>query len=476
MHLRKIKSLINIISLIFITTIIPLQVSAATCTVSLTMAQDKTTITSGDTITRTITVKNTGRTTCKDVAYSVFYSPNEQFVSASPSPRASNYYWSIGTLASGKQATTKLVTKHVATLTDAEVRTEACASANNAADSCVESVLSVQSTTTVPVVVTPVPTTPVATSTPTATTTPPVQNPTPIASGEEKGIWVWNFPSQMNSATGDQQLQQLASHGFNVIYVTIDDYLDIATLPEGTAKETAKKTYFANLARLVTKANSLGMAVDAEGGWKDWAIAANRWKGFTLIDAAKQYNAANPQAKLRGFQYDVEPYLLSNYETNKAQVLTEFVAFIDQSADRLVGSDLKFSMAIPHFYDSAQAWTPMVTYGGVTKHTFTHLLRIMQKTPGGTILLMSYRDYFEGAGGTREIAEVEIKEATAGQYATKVIVSQETGNVDPAYVTYYGSTKAVVSSALDTINTAFKSYSGYGGVAVHYMDSFLVMK
>lgn len=469
-----------IVIAIFITTLFSTKAYAATyCALSFSTTADATSVGSGSTITRTFTVKNIGGKACREVSYSLFYSPNEQFVSSTPAPRASNYYWYVGSLNRGSQATMTLTTAHVPTVDGTEIRTEGCAAARGAQDACVSSVIPVVSETdtatstpvTIPVTTQPI-SEPVITNPTTTPTTSPA--PTPISTEKEQGMWIWNFPSQMNNATGDQQLQTLSTYGFNVVYITIDDYIDIATQPEGAAKEQVKAAYFANLARFITKANSLGIAVDAEGGWKDWAKSANRWKGFALIDAVKAYNAAYPNAKLRGFQYDVEPYLLPEYETNKAQVLTEYVAFIDQSVERLVGSDLKFTMAIPHFYDDAQAWTPAISYGGKTVHTFNHLLTILEKKPGSEILIMSYRDFFEGANGTKEISQVEIQEAVG--YSTKIIVSQETGNVDPAFVTYYGSTKAVLFDALAQIQAGFGSYTSYGGTAVHYMDSFLLMK
>lgn len=137
---------------------------------------------------------------------------------------------------------------------------------------------------------------------------------------------------------------------------------------------------------------------------------------------------------------------------------------------------MQFSVVIPHFYDAAQAWTPKIAYSGKTTHTLNHLLGILEKKPKSTILLMSYRDFFDGPNGTREISEAEIKEATQGGYATKIIVGQETGNVDPAFITFYGSTKSVVMAELVKINAGFKGYSKYGGTAVHYVDSFLELK
>jgi uncharacterized repeat protein (TIGR01451 family) len=480
-----------IISFIITSVAVPTSAFAATCVLSYDMTPKTGTITSGETITYAVTVKNIGNGMCRDVSYSIFYAENESFVSATPAPRASNYYWYVGNLSSNKRATATVTTRHNASIDGNSVNSEGCAAGRNARDACAATSVTIESSVqpivvepiTQPVVVAPIATTTTPVAPVTSTTTAPTSPiPTPtvtqpiIQKGKEQGMWVWSFPSQMNTTAGTEQMKAIASQGFNAVYITIDDYLDIAALPEGANKNTQKAAYFLNLNKFIKTAHGLGIAVDVEGGWKDWAYLANRWKGFALIDAAKEYNAAYPNAKIRAFQYDVEPYLLSEYETNKAKVLTEFVEFTDQSVNRLAGSDIKFSMAIPHFYDKNQAWTPTITYGGVTTHTFSHLLRILEKKPGSMILLMSYRDYFEGAGGTKEIALAEIQEASTGGYSTLVLVGQETGNVDPAYVTFYGSTKTVVLNMLGTISSAFGSYSNYGGTATHYIDSFLAMR
>lgn len=472
-------------SVIISSAAVPTLSFAATCTLAYEMTPKTSTVVRGESVTYAVSVKNIGSGMCRDVSYSLFYSPNETFVSATPAPRASNYYWYVGNLGSRKSVTATVTTRHDAGRAGSTINAEGCAAGRNAADSCDASTVTIasDSATSQPVTVAPVetststqPTAVISTTTQSiATTTQTFTNMTHIAKGQEKGMWVWSFPSQMNTVAGNDQLKAIASQGFNVIYVTIDDYIDIAALPDGTTKNTQKAAYFANVAKLVRSANALGIVVDLEGGWRDWAYPENRWKGFALLDAAKEYNLAYPDAKIRAFQYDVEPYILPEYETNKAAVLTQFVEFIDQSASRLVGSDVQFSMAIPHFYDSAQAWTPSISYGGTTAHTFTHLLRILEKKPGSMILLMSYRDFFEGANGTKEIAQAEIQEASSGKYSTLVIVGQETGNVDPAFVTFYGSTKTVVLNMLSTISSSFDSYSNYGGTATHYIDSYLAM-
>jgi hypothetical protein len=135
-----------------------------------------------------------------------------------------------------------------------------------------------------------------------------------------------------------------------------------------------------------------------------------------------------------------------------------------------------FSVVIPHFYDSRQAWTPSISFGGKNAFAFTHLLDILQSKPGSTLIIMAYRNYFEGDGGTRELSAAELDEAASGGYATHIVVAQETGNVEPSYVTFYGLSKSDLAGALGDIRAAFSANKNFGGVAVHYLEPFLDLK
>lgn len=278
-------------------------------------------------------------------------------------------------------------------------------------------------------------------------------------SSTEYGVWVWNSPVTMTSKKMDQVLSSAKATGFTVIYITIDDLLDYDT-----------SMYTAALAAFVTKATASGIAVDAVAGATDWAKPQNRTKGYDMIDFVTTYNQTNP--KLRGFQYDVEPYLLPEYEANKAAVLTDFVAFIDESATRLADSSLSFGVVIPHFYDSTQAWTPQVTYNGTTNYTFDHIRTILDRTPGNSIVVMAYRNFFAGANGIEELVAPEIAQSAI----TKVVVAQEVGDVEPSYVTFYGTSLATLKTVQASITDTFGTKPGYGGIAVHHLDPYLNLK
>lgn len=410
--------------------------------------------------TYTLTIKNNGDTTCQNTSVSIYYADNESFVSSSPKPSSSDYYWMLGSVKSGEKKEIKVTTLAGMSQNGQMVTTEACATADNVnEDACgvsssvfsQESVQGVSPESVVSI------------------------SPRNISTDLEYGTWVWEPPTKISDRYLNTILNTAVTHGINVIYITIDDYLEIDALDDGTKKE-AKKIEFSNaLARFVRAANAKGIEVDAEAGWRDWAEPSERYKGYVLIDYAIAYNKAYPDAKLRGFQYDVEPYLLPTYEQNKTPHLLNFVEFIDQSMDRLVYSDLRFSVVIPHFYDAKQNWTPPVTFAGKTDYTFNHILRSLDRKAGSSIILMSYRNFAVGENGSIEISKVEVDTASTG-YRTQIIVGQETGNVEPYYVTFYGTSKLRYEEEVSLILGAFSKYSGFGGIAVHYIDPFISLK
>lgn len=420
------------------------------CGLTLRATSNTGTVTSNTELSTTLVIKNEGKSQCNQASISVFYSGNQTFISSTPKPTSSNYYWKFGNLKPGASRTILLKTKYVEN-EDPALNTEFCLTANNSSDVCALLEFNTDET-----VVT--------------------EPPTPIdvedfdPSSSEYGVWVWTSPYEMTSTERNSVIASASASNFNVIYLTIDDYLSIDALDEGPAKEAQKVAYSNALESFIIAANAKGIDVDVEAGWRDWAESGNTYKGDAIIDYAIEYNNSHSN-KIRGVQFDVEPYLLPSYESNKAAVLKNFVAFVDQSTSRIGSSSLRLSIVIPHFYDSAQKWTPAVTHDGITTYTFDHLLRILDSRKNSSIILMSYRNFAENDNGSIEISEVEVN--TAVNHPTKIIVAQETGNVEPDYVTFYGKSKSYLENQIALINQAFKAKNSFGGIAIHYLEPYL---
>jgi hypothetical protein len=403
---------------------------------------------SPDTFRYTVTLKNNGRSVCQSVNFSAYYPSSEVYVSADPLPSASNYYWKVGSLKPGISRTYTMTTKHdgesepglEVCVTTTSLSTDVCASVNSGSSNT-QSMPAEAAVQTSPEVAVSVPS-------------------VPGVSGEY-GLWLWHSAVTLSEARMDTIIADAKRAGFNVIYITVDDW-----------NSYDSKEYYAALATFVRKASAQGIAVDALAGAPNWAEPAYRDKGYGVIDFVLAYKAQG--LPLRGFQFDVEPYLLSTYEQNKTPVLTNFVEFIDVATTKLGDSSLRFGVVIPHFYDADQAWTPAIAYNNQTAHTFSHLLRILNRKQNSTIIIMSYRNFFEGNNGVRQLSYPEIKEAAGN--STKVIVAQEVGNVEPAYVTYYGTTASLLKSNINLISKTFEAESGFGGVAVHHYDPYLLLR
>ncbi len=433
------------------------------CSLTFSFAPNVKVVATGGAITYTLTLHNRGTQTCRNASFSVYYSNNELFASATPKPSASDYYWAVGNMKPGATYTVSITTHEQSVEEPYQIGNEACATADNSADVCPENLVFVGDAA--------VPAAPSIATTPAPSVAPVASSFSPGAG--EYGVWVWQSPKDMSPAYISQIVSNMKASHFNAVYVTIEDYVDIAAEPADSARTSETTSYMQALSRFVTAAHNAGLAVDVEGGARDWAQVSNRWKGYALIDFVSAYNKAYPDAKVRALQYDVESYLLPQYESSQASILSDFVAFIDGSAQRMKNVDAGFSVVIPHFYDDVIAWTPKFTYGGKNAYTFTHLLDVLQQKPGSTMTIMAYRNFFTGDNGTQDIATSEITEASTGGYRTKIIVAQETGDVQPSYVTFHGMTKKDLFSALTNIRTAFGPYANFGGVAVHYLDPYL---
>ena len=284
-------------------------------------------------------------------------------------------------------------------------------------------------------------------------------NITKLGSDKEYGVWIWNSAVTMSDLEMDIQINKAKSYGFNVIYMSVDDVF---------AHE--KNKYNLAFSKFIKKANNQGIEVDAVAGDKKWAKPENRNKGYLIIDYVIDYNKNN--TKFRGFQFDVEPYLLTEYESNKRVVLSQFIDFINLSAQKLINTDLRFSIVIPHFYDSAVGWTPVIEFKGSKNYTYEHLLGILDNNNNSSIIVMSYRNFFDGKNGIREISDNEISKAGK----TKVIVAQETGNHEPHYITYFGKNIEDLNGNVAKIFSSYNQSEGFGGVAIHNLNTLNNLK
>ncbi len=422
----------------------------------------------GKNLSYDMTATNTGLQVCNSSSITIYYSNGEVPQSTTPKANSANYYWKLGNL--GTNQSVKVNAKTILNSTDG-LHTEACATANNGTDSCVPmSDLDINANQIPAPTPEPEPV-PVPTPNPNTETTPVVTNPANFYPKGEYGMWVWTSPVQMTDAYRTQLINTASVNNINVLYVTIDDYLAIYNLAPSATRTSKLQAYDAAVVKLIDAAKLKGIAVDAEAGWKDWADPAKRSNSYNVIDYVASFNATHDN-DFRKMQFDVEPYLLSTYERNKASVLTNYMNYIGDVVTKAKSVHVDLAFVIPHFYDSIQKWTPQITYNGKLDYTFNHILSILDTTDNASIIIMAYRNFATGNDSIVQISQQEVKDASNGVHPTDVVVAVETGDVDPSYVTFFGLTKKYMSEQMLKVNNQFATSAGYNGMAVHYYEPF----
>ncbi len=301
---------------------------------------------------------------------------------------------------------------------------------------------------------------------------PPSKSLAPDSPEPEQGTWLWTPTLLITPAYRDAIIAGARENGIRNIYLSIDSYLDIYVMPDGPEKTAKRKAFGETLEGFIAKARANGITVDAEGGWRNWAEKGNVYKAFALLDYVKGFNATHAE-KFRGFQYDVEPYLLSEYRDNKKKVLSDYLDLVGETVTLLHNTDLVFSVVIPDFYDGAGE-TPKFFYGLRFGSALDHLFAILERRPGSKLIVMAYRNHSDGADGAIEISRGEVE--TSDRFETKVVIAQETGDVSPPSITFYNTSRARLNAQLENIRDAFSRNKGYDGTAIHYINALLALK
>jgi hypothetical protein len=289
----------------------------------------------------------------------------------------------------------------------------------------------------------------------------------------ENGTWLWTPVKYITPEYRDSIITGAKKNGVNVIYLAIDSYLDIFVMEEGVEKQKELENFNSTVKDFIRTANNSGIKVDAAAGWQNWAEEGHLYKPGAVLDYVIAFNRDNEE-KFRGFQYDVEVYLLPQYKNNKEKVLTNFLDLMDKTVTKLNSTDLEFTVVVPEFYDDSTVETPIFKYKGKNRYTIEHLLSVLERRRGSKIIVMSYRNFAQGENGSIEISEDEI--FTANNFSTKVVIAQETGDFPPSYITFNRKSKSYFNSQLALLKNAFENEPSYGGIATHYVNTFLELK
>jgi hypothetical protein len=246
---------------------------------------------------------------------------------------------------------------------------------------------------------------------------PPEQAPAPLGAD---ALWAWWWPSEsalVDAATG---------YGFDRVLLYAEGGFD------------------AKVRKAIAALTSHGIAVEALGGENRWGTT-QRAGMLDFIRAARRYERnAPPGAQLAGVHVDVEPYDLPAWSRDPDRVGRSLVASL--AAAKRAAGPLPLSADIPFWYEPGLARD------------------VIRATDSTTI--MAYRD---SGPEVVEAARAEVR--IAGRLGRTATVGVETDEVRPRSVTFFEEGRGALVAAIAEIRSELAGEAGFGGVAVHHLES-----
>ena len=278
-----------------------------------------------------------------------------------------------------------------------------------------------------------------------------------------KAIWVWEQEALRllgDRAYGDRVVALLKRHGIGTLYLHAEDY---------SGRDLLRRERLA-YRQLLGRLHAAGLRVEAllgsypMGAWE--RVPPDRDQiAHAMMQGVLDYNAAAPAAeRFDGVQLDIEPHALDSWnETTRVELSRMFltrsrdwVAMVRQAAP-----DLPVGAAIPFWYDGFE-----VEWEGTRKPMNAHVQALYDY-----VAVMDYRNHAGGPDGIIAHARTEL--ATAAALGKRVVVGLETGDAEPAKVTFRHRGAGALDQEMATTERAFSRQSAFAGFAIHHLQAWM---
>lgn len=316
----------------------------------------------------------------------------------------------------------------------------------------------------------------VATTTP-ATTTPSTKPIKPIAKPVTSTVfsaWLWDSPDSFTREELVKMFEIAESEKITTIYLRMDDYADIYEIKDNNEKLRRLQVLNSAAENFIILALKYGIKVQALGGNTTWAEPANLSYPNLFFNGVVDYNASHPDAQFVGIQFDVESNNSPSYRLNKQKALLEYLDFVEDMVARKPKGNFLIGFAIPFLYSTEGNAEGTVDWDGRgSKLVSYHMFDLLNKTTGGYVAFMNYRNFAEGSDGSIERAEDIFNYVSKNDYRVKIVIGQETDKVSPAKITFHDTSKAYFKKEVAKVVSAFEQYPQFAGIAIHHLQSYI---
>jgi hypothetical protein len=263
------------------------------------------------------------------------------------------------------------------------------------------------------------------------------------AATEVRATWLWNPWDIVSDEAGT--LAFLEDKNINKVYVQIDRDMPL------------------NVYRgFIEKASAKGMKIYALDGAPDWAAEEGYTNQDRLMAWIKTYQAESGNVqKFSGIHLDVEPYLYSGWTSNQKAAILAYQNLLIKAKASANSLALPLEADMPFWFDEVSYNNTLGT-GILAEWVIANI---------SSVTIMAYR---HKAPLIIELVKNEVK--FAAKYGKSTVIGVETAPTEEGdAITFFEKGEAYMNSQLAEVQTYYAGKAGYGGIAVHYVDSWKTM-
>ncbi len=243
--------------------------------------------------------------------------------------------------------------------------------------------------------------------------------------------WVWNPWLLRNSS--DDLLRFAASNKIATLYLQIDAEMDVS-----------------DYAAFIRRASAQNIRVYALDGAPRWALDSGPTDAFLNWLTAYQASAETDQ-RFAGIHIDTEPYLLPEWNSDRAALLTSWKSHIETLLGGAKRLGLTAEADIPFWFDEH-------AMPGETGTLSAWLIRRFD-----SVTIMAYRD---SADRIADVAKNELAEAAKAGKTLRIGVETNPSSETPQ-VTFYEEGSSYLNVQLAAVRNKLSANPAFAGFAVH---------
>lgn len=298
---------------------------------------------------------------------------------------------------------------------------------------------------------------------------------------KEYGNAVWDW-QPLERPDLDTFFSALQERGIDTIYMNVGEYVDIYEIADPIERKQRADILNVSVREYLKVATGYGFSVHALAGNVDWGNSSHRYLNDIIVGYVKNFNKDNPEVKFHGVQFDIEPYSQEGFDSkNREAIFRDYLdtvtgivtSFGKNQEEDPQFKEVKLGFVIPYWFDGETEYSKKILWNGEEKYLFYHILNRVNKIQNGYLVIMAYRNFAEGSGGSIEHSLEEIKFAQQNTPRVGIVIGQETSDVDPERITFFSMGFNSMVDEVNKIGMRYEAFPNLGGFAFNNADSFL---